>query len=169
MRALGLGSGHYRAVPRPEALRANEGQGGGSAQGLNRMGAGMGGGSGQFESIEGPRRSSGRCSGGQTEMGVDLGNDGRMVYGGDDLQGAKPLPIPPVLSRWKRTRQRNYRSRPRLLLPDSCGGSSASGWTYHRMIRWFPVLSVPIYSLLIPQRSLQPIVAFLRFARGRKS
>ena len=51
MRVLGLGSGHFRALPRPEALcfgsvlasRASEGQGGGSAQGLNRMGAGIGG------------------------------------------------------------------------------------------------------------------------------
>jgi hypothetical protein len=56
--------------------RASEGQGGGSAQGLNRMGAGSGGGSGQLESIEGPGRCSGRCSGGQAEMGEDLGNHG---------------------------------------------------------------------------------------------
>ena len=45
------------------ASRASEGQGGLSAQGLNRMGSGMGGGSGQLESIEGPRRCWGRCPG----------------------------------------------------------------------------------------------------------
>ena len=73
------------------ASRASEGQGGGSAQGLNRMGAGIGGGSGQLESIEGPGRCSGRCSGGQTEMGEDLGNHGGMLDGGDDLQGATAL------------------------------------------------------------------------------
>ena len=72
------------------ASRASEGQGGGSAQGLNRMGAGMGGGSGQFEAIEGPGRS-GRCSGGQTEMGEDLGSHGGMLDGGNDLQGATAL------------------------------------------------------------------------------
>ena len=51
------------------ASRASEGQEGESAQGLNRMGAGIAGGSGQLESIEGPGRCSGRCSGGQTEVG----------------------------------------------------------------------------------------------------
>jgi hypothetical protein len=58
------------------ASRASEGQGGGSAQGLNRMGAGIGGGSGQVESIEGPGRGSGRCPGGQAEMGENLGDRG---------------------------------------------------------------------------------------------
>jgi hypothetical protein len=72
------------------ASRASEDQGGGSAQGLNRMGAGMGGGSGQFEAIEGPGRS-GRCSGGQTEMGEDLGSHAGMLDGGDDLQDATVL------------------------------------------------------------------------------
>jgi hypothetical protein len=38
--------------------------------------------------IEGPGRCSGRCSGGQAEMGKDLGNHGGMLDGGDDLQGA---------------------------------------------------------------------------------
>ena len=36
------------------ASRGSDGQQGGSAQGLNRMGSGIGGGSGQLESIEGP-------------------------------------------------------------------------------------------------------------------
>jgi hypothetical protein len=61
MRVLGLGSGHFRAVPRPEALcfgafcrlGPGKGQGGGSAQGLNRMGAGIGGDQAKLESIEG--------------------------------------------------------------------------------------------------------------------
>jgi hypothetical protein len=60
------------------ASRASEGRGRGSAQGLNWMGAGIGGGSGQFESIEGPGRCSGRCPGGQAEMGEDLGDHGRI-------------------------------------------------------------------------------------------
>ncbi|MGH8647020.1 MAG: hypothetical protein ACREX4_22210 [Gammaproteobacteria bacterium] len=45
-------------------------------------------GSGQLESIEGPGRCSGRCSGGQTEMGEHLSNDGGIDDGGDDPQGA---------------------------------------------------------------------------------
>ena len=49
-----------------------------------RLSSLVGGGSRQFESIEG----RGRCSGGQTEMGEDLGNHGGMFDGGDDLQGA---------------------------------------------------------------------------------
>jgi hypothetical protein len=74
------------------ASRASESRGGGSAQGLNRMGAGIGGGSeGQLESIEGPGRCSGRCSGGQTEMGEDLGDHGGMLDGGDDLQGTAAM------------------------------------------------------------------------------
>ncbi len=52
------------------------------------MGAGIGGGSGQLETIEGPGRCSRRCSGGQAEMGEDLGDHGGMLDGGDDLQGA---------------------------------------------------------------------------------
>jgi hypothetical protein len=72
------------------ASRASEGQGG-AAQELNRMGAGMGGGSGQFESIEGPGRCSGRCSGGQAEMGEDLSDHGACSDGGDDLQRAAAL------------------------------------------------------------------------------
>ena len=36
------------------------------------MGTGFGEGSGQLELIEGPGRCSGRCSGGQAEMGEDL-------------------------------------------------------------------------------------------------
>ena len=51
IRVLGLESGHFRALPRPEALcfgafwrlGPRKGQGGGSTQGLNRMGAGIGG------------------------------------------------------------------------------------------------------------------------------
>jgi hypothetical protein len=39
------------------------GKGGLPAQGLNRMGSGIGGGSGQLESIEGPRRCSGAVPG----------------------------------------------------------------------------------------------------------
>ena len=70
------------------ASRESEGQGGGSAHGL---GSGIGGGSGRLESIEGPGRCSGRCSGGQTEMGEDLRNHGEMLDGGDDLQRATAL------------------------------------------------------------------------------
>jgi hypothetical protein len=55
------------------------------------MGAGFGGGSGQFESIEGPGRCSGRCASGQAEMGEDLGNHGGVYDGGDDLQGAATM------------------------------------------------------------------------------
>jgi hypothetical protein len=40
------------------------------------MGAGIGGGAGQVESIEGPGRGSGRCPGGQAEMGENLGDRG---------------------------------------------------------------------------------------------
>ena len=54
-------------------------------------GRGVDGGSGQLESIEGPGRCSGRCSGGQTEMGEDLGNHGGMLNVGDALQGAAAL------------------------------------------------------------------------------
>ena len=68
--------------------RASEGEG--SAQGLNRTGrmpgfyevqdepdgSGDREGSGQLESIEGSGRCSGRCSGGQAEMGEHLDNDG---------------------------------------------------------------------------------------------
>jgi hypothetical protein len=69
---LGLGSGHFQALHRPEA-----------------------GGIGLLESTEGPGRW---CSGGQTEMGEDLAHHGGMLDGGDDLQGATALeatPIPP--------------------------------------------------------------------------
>jgi hypothetical protein len=51
----------------------------------------IGGGSGQLESIEAPRRCSGRCSGGQTEIGR-FGSHGGMLDGGDDLQDAPVLP-----------------------------------------------------------------------------
>ncbi len=44
---------------------------------MNRMEGGSWPGSGQLESIECPRRSSGRCPGGQAEMSEDLGNHGR--------------------------------------------------------------------------------------------
>jgi len=64
------------------ASRASEGQGGGSAPGLNRMGAGIGGGSGQLDSIEGAGRCSGRCSSGQAEMDEDLGDHGGMLEQG---------------------------------------------------------------------------------------
>ena len=73
------------------ASRASEGQGGLSAQGLNRMGSGIGGGSGQLESIEGPRRCSGRCPGGPAQMREDLGDHGGIFDGGDDRQGATTL------------------------------------------------------------------------------
>ncbi|MDQ3773219.1 MAG: hypothetical protein M3461_01985 [Pseudomonadota bacterium] len=36
------------------------------------------------------RRGSGRCSGGQAEMGEDLGDHGGVLDGGDDLKGAAP-------------------------------------------------------------------------------
>ena len=73
------------------ASRASEGQQGGSAQGLNRMGSGIGGGSGQLESIEGPGRCSGRCSGEQPEVGEQLcfessGFHGVLRPGGTGLQ-----------------------------------------------------------------------------------
>ena len=58
------------------ASRASEGQQGGSAQGLNWMVSGIGGASGQLESIEGRRPCSGRCPGGPAQMGEDLGDHG---------------------------------------------------------------------------------------------
>ena len=62
-----------------------------TSQGLNGMGSGIGGGSGQLESIEGPRRCSGRCPGGPAQMREDLGDHGRIFDGGDDRQGATTL------------------------------------------------------------------------------
>ena len=55
-----------------------------------RLSSLVGGGSRQFESIEGPGRCSGRCSGGQTEMGEDLGNHGGMFDGGDRIFKVPP-------------------------------------------------------------------------------
>ncbi len=55
------------------------------------MGSRIGGGSGRLGSIEGPGRCSGRSSGGQAEMGEDLGDHGGMFDGGDDLQGVAAL------------------------------------------------------------------------------
>ena len=55
------------------------------------MGAGFGGRSGLLESIEGPGHCSRWCSGGQADMGEDLGNHGGMLDGGDELQGAPAL------------------------------------------------------------------------------
>jgi len=69
------------------AARASDDQGAGSAQGLNRMGAGIGAGSVQLESIEGPRRCSGGCPGGLAQMRESLGDHGGMLDGGDDRQG----------------------------------------------------------------------------------
>ncbi len=56
------------------ASRASEGQGGLSAQGLNRMEAGIGGGSGQLESIEALTLLGAVPGGGQAEVREDLGN-----------------------------------------------------------------------------------------------
>ncbi len=42
------------------------------------MGSEIRGSSGQLESVEGPGRGSGRCPGGQAEVGEDLRNDGGM-------------------------------------------------------------------------------------------
>jgi hypothetical protein len=39
-------------------------------------------------SVESPGRGSGRCPGGQAEVGEDVRNDGAMFDGGDDLQRA---------------------------------------------------------------------------------
>jgi len=47
------------------------------------MGGGIGWGSeGHLKPIEWPRWRSGRCPGGQAEMREDLGDHGRMFYGG---------------------------------------------------------------------------------------
>jgi hypothetical protein len=70
------------------ASRAIEGQQGGSAHGLNRMGSGSVGDQTQLESIEGPGRCSERCSDGQTEMGEDLGDHG-------DARWRHDLQVPP--------------------------------------------------------------------------
>jgi len=59
---------------------------------MNRMGGGSRPGSeGQLKSIEGLGCCSGRCSGGQVEMGEDLGNHGRIFDGGDDRQDTAAL------------------------------------------------------------------------------
>jgi hypothetical protein len=73
------------------ASRASEDQGGRSAQGAKPDGSGRRWGIRPVESIEGPGRCSGRCSGGQAEMLADLGDHGGMPDGGDDLQGATVL------------------------------------------------------------------------------
>ena len=75
MRVLGLQLGTFRSLHRPEALCFGAFWRLGRAQaevdcrlrGVNRTGGGVGLGSGQLESIDWPRRGSGRCAGGQTE------------------------------------------------------------------------------------------------------
>jgi hypothetical protein len=57
-------------------LRELNRRGGGSSLGSDRLEGGV------------PRGCSGRCPGGQAEMGEDLGNHGGMFDGGDDRQGA---------------------------------------------------------------------------------
>jgi hypothetical protein len=71
-----------RGVPAKGGCRLGE---------LNRVGEGRVLGSGQLESIEGPGRGSGRCPGGQAEVGEDLGDHGGIFDGGDELQGAAAL------------------------------------------------------------------------------
>jgi hypothetical protein len=55
------------------------------------MGSGIGGGSGRLESIEGPRRCSGRCPGGPAQMGEDHWQLRGIFDGGDDRQRATTL------------------------------------------------------------------------------
>ena len=55
------------------------------------MGWGIGWGSGQLESIEGPHRRSGRCPADQPQMREDLGDHGGIFDGGDVRQGATTL------------------------------------------------------------------------------
>jgi hypothetical protein len=64
-------------------------KGGCRLRGLNRTGDSIGWGSGRLESLEWPRWGSGRCPGGQAEMGEDLGDHRGLFDGSDDLQGAK--------------------------------------------------------------------------------
>jgi hypothetical protein len=52
------------------------------------MGGGSGLGSGRLDESEVPRRRSGRCPGGQAEVGKDLGDHGGIYDGGEDRQGA---------------------------------------------------------------------------------
>ena len=94
-RVFGLESGTFRAIHRPEApgfwafwrLAWVRAKGGCRLRELNRRGGGNGLGSGRLEGGV-PRWCSGRCPGGQAEMGEDLGNHGGMFDGGDDRQGA---------------------------------------------------------------------------------
>ena len=69
------------------ASQASAGQRGLSAQGVEPDGGGFTAGISHWESVEWPRGRSGRCLGGQAEMGEDLGDHGRMFDGGDDRQG----------------------------------------------------------------------------------
>ena len=46
---------------------------------------------GHLESVEWPRGRSGRCPGGQAEVGEDLGDHGGVYDAGNELQGAAAL------------------------------------------------------------------------------
>jgi hypothetical protein len=71
------------------ASRASAGQRRLSARESDRVGRGRGLGSeGHLESVECRRGRSGRCPGGQAEVGEDLRNDEERFDGGDDRQGA---------------------------------------------------------------------------------
>jgi hypothetical protein len=88
--------------------RASDGQQGESAQGLNRMGAGMGGGSGQLESIEGPRRCWRRCPGGPAQMREDLGEHGTQTCPRSTISSA------PSAAPWRSLPRAGCVSEPRL-------------------------------------------------------
>ena len=77
------------------ASRASDGQGQGSAQGLNRMGGDISMRSGRGEESECPRRGSGRCPVGQAEMGEDSGKNGR--YSMEARISARPPESEPAM------------------------------------------------------------------------
>ena len=94
-----------------------------------------------------PCRCSGRCSGGQTEIGEDLGNHGGMFDGGDDLQGAAATQghcsmsisnavyeSPPWLSRFGpafavQNRSRRFCEQPGLAHGADATGGRTSPWS----------------------------------------
>lgn len=98
-RVLDLESGNFRAIHWAEApgfgafwrLARVKAKGDCRLRELNRLEGDIGWGSGHLESIECPRRGSGRCSDGQAEMREDLDDHGGVFDGGNDLQGTAAL------------------------------------------------------------------------------
>jgi len=130
-RAVGPGCGIFRALPRSEvpgsggvlASRASAGQRRQSPQGVGPGGRGSRAGIRPLGIDRMTMRRSGRCPGGQAEVGEDLRNDGGMFDGGDDLPGAA------AMGQCSRSISNTRLSNRAQLRRAGAAGGSASAWS----------------------------------------